>query len=179
LKFRQFLETQIVHDCSSAQIYLPDNLSNNIIKWGYKHIPNKDLCINNSDFSRENEIHVTLLYGIHSDSPKQVKDYIRSQKFFSCKLGKISLFKNPKFDVVKIDVISKELHQLNNLLNKNIEATNIYKKYEPHVTIAYILKNKGDHLIGNNTFQGEKFMVHDIIFSSRTGKKISLPLCGK
>ncbi len=168
----------IVYNYSSTQIYL-DDLADKIIDWGQKHIPNKDIYTNPEDpsFGRENEIHLTLLYGIHADNPKQVKELLKEQKPFTCTLGKISLFKtNPKFDVVKIDVKGREIHKLHKLLSNNLEVTNSYPVYVPHITIAYVKPNKANHLIGNRTFEGKKFNVTEIIFSSKNGKKITLSI---
>jgi len=182
MTFRQFLANEmhdVVYSYSSTQIYLPDDLSDQIIEWGHQRITHGVVYTDPDDpsFGRENEIHTTVLYGIHTDDPKPVQELLRSQKPFTCKLGRVTLFKtNPKFDVVKIDVRSSELHRLHQRLNDHLEVTNSYPVYKPHVTIAYVKRGKADDLAGNRDFEGKKFEVAGIVFSSRSGKKTTLPL---
>jgi len=162
------------YNYSSAQICLPDKLADNIFNWGYEHIPDKDINFGDFSFGRENEIHTTILNGIHTDDPRQVKALLVNSKPFICKLGQISLFKNNlNFDVVTIEVRSPELHCLNKDLSK-LPHSNNFLEYKPHVTIAYVNPNKADHLTGNQNFTGHEFEVKEIVFSSRNGQKIFL-----
>jgi len=169
----------VVYSYSSTQIYLPDELSDRIIQWGSLHIANGDLYTDPGDpsFGRENEIHTTILYGIHSDDPAPVQALVRTLRPFTCKLSSVSLFKtSAKFDVVKIDVRCPELHLLHKLLSGNLEVTNCYPTYRPHVTIAYVQPGRADVLNGSRDFAGERFRVGGIVFSSRSGKKTLLPI---
>jgi len=169
----------VVYSYSSTQIYLPDDLADRIIHWGSQRIANNALYTDPNDpsFGRENEIHTTILYGIHSDDPTRVQALIQTLCPFTCKLSTVSLFKtNAKFDVVKIDVKCPELHVLHSLLSSNLEVTNCYPIYRPHVTVAYVLPGKADSLAGDRHFAGVGFRVAGIVFSSRNGRKTVLPI---
>lgn len=173
--FRKFFEMQNVkYDYSSTQINVPQPLANELINWGNKKIKNSEIFVSQTDpsFGREDEMHVTVLYGIHSDSHKEIEKCLSGTKPITVKLGKIDVFTNPEnFDVVVVDVISKELHELNSLLTKSVEFTNKYKEYKPHITIAYVKKGKGIKYKGIDAFKGKEFTSDSIIFSSKTGIK--------
>ncbi len=162
---------------SSTQINLPKDLADSIIKWGKETIPDNEIFKDPSDpsFGREDEIHVTVLYGIHSDSSLESKKLIDREKPFTIELGKIGVFTtNDQFDVVKINVNSPELHSLNKKLVNNLEHTNKFKEYQPHITVAYLKKGKGWKYQGNNVFNGKLFQVDHVYFSSKNGKKTKI-----
>ena len=63
-----------------------------------------------------------------------------------------------------------------NLIKTTIKNTPTHIKYSPHVTIAYTEKGKYKNLIGNETFNKEKWTAKSVIFSSKTGEKTKIPL---
>lgn len=166
-----------IYAYSSTQINLPDDLSDKIIAWGEKYVPNEDLYVNPNDptYGRETEPHVTVLYGLHTGDATEVKKLLIKQTSFNCQLASMSLFMtNDKYDVLKINVKCSELGNLHKMLTK-LDYTSDFASYKPHVTIAYLKKNKGDRFIGKRTFNGVIFPVHELIFSSRTGKRVVIP----
>lgn len=181
--FRHFLvETgKIRRDYSSIQLNLPENLADQIISWGYDNIPEKFVFFNpdRPSFGREDNIHITVLYGIADNKHGVAASLLKNTKPFVVKLGKTSLFTNDVFDVLKIDVESPDLHQINSILSKNIDVMQTYPKYIPHVTIAYLNKNKGKEYKDIAEFEGEKFQVNRLIFSSKDGTKHEIKLGAK
>ena len=61
----------------------------------------------------------------------------------SCFLDIQSVTEVPANDVVKFDIISSDLDNLNKLMIDNFDYTNDYPEYHPHTTIAYVLPGKG------------------------------------
>lgn len=172
-------ESQGPHKFSSTQINLPPGLADQIIRWGEENIPDEDLAEDPDDpsFGREDEIHVTVLYGIHDDKPGPASTICKKHKPFEVELGAVSLFKtNEKYDVVKIGVESQPLRKLNKSLLDGLDATQTFPTYRPHVTVAYVKKGRGDALDGDKTFQGTKFSADSVLFSSRTREKTPMPL---
>jgi 2'-5' RNA ligase len=162
------------HDFSSTQINLPKKLADEIIAWGREHIPNSFLY--NNDKGRENEIHVTALYGLRDKKPDKVKEVLKDQKSVKLKLGKISAFiDNGEYDVIKIDVNSPNLHKLHKLL-KSLPHCDSHPKYIPHVTLAYVKKGKGKRIIGNGIFDGEIIESDKLTFNSFNGEKTEIKL---
>ena len=178
-QFRKFLEMQNVkYEYSSVHIDVPDPLANDLILWGKKKIKDSDIFVSQTDqsFGREDEMHVTVLYGIHSDSSEEVAKIALGQKTISVKLSEVDVFSNDKFDVVVVKVISEDLNLLNEHLTDNIEFTNKYKEYKPHITLAYVKKGKGWKYHGLNHWKDEEFTTDYIVFSSKNGVKQKLKI---
>lgn len=169
------------YEFSSTHAELPKQLSDKIIAWGRDVIPESDVFRDPEDpsFGRENDIHVTLLYGIHDTNPDGLKELLSKQDPFVVRLGNVTTFtNNDKFDVIKIDAQGDGLFRLNQLFKANLEHTSKFPNYRPHITIAYVRKGKGPKS-GSGYFKGEKFIVDEIVFSSSSGKKYRLPLNDK
>lgn len=130
---------------SSVHANLPTTLSERIINWGLKNVKEDDVFkdFSNNFVGRENEIHVTILYGLHSESPSETQRLVQTTKQFTVTLGKISIFTNDKYDVVQIRAYSEDLIKLNQLLRKHVSFTDRFIIYQPHVTIAYVKKGQG------------------------------------
>lgn len=184
MSFKQFLgevkETK--YDYSSLLFELPEDLTDDIISWGFDNVPNESLFLNPDDpsFGREDDSHITLIYGIHTSSVEEVSFVLANEKEFKCELGEISLFKkNEKFDVLIVKVKCKHLHELNDKMRRELDATENYPVYVPHVTIAYLKKGHGDKYLGDKTFDKKEFVLDKIVFSSKTGTKTHIKLGSK
>jgi 2'-5' RNA ligase len=98
-------------------------------------------------YGRELDPHVTALYGIHADVPDEdVEEVINGFIKPEVKLQKISAFKNEKFDVLKFDVESPDMHGMNEML-KELPYTTEYPNYHPHATICYLKNGAADKYI--------------------------------
>jgi 2'-5' RNA ligase len=179
ISFRKFLEMKNTqYDFSSVHIDLPSPLAEQIQDWGRAKIPDKDIFVSQTDpsFGREDEMHATVLYGIHSEGSEEVKK-IAQDGNLNVKLGKIEVFTNPlKFDVVVISVDSPDLVKMNEKMRSDIEYTNKYSEYRPHVTVAYVKKGKGWKHRGNDKWEGKEFSCDYIVFSSKNGSKERISL---
>jgi len=162
------------YDFSCVHVDLPLNLSNKIIEWGKKQIKNDDIYTSNKEIAlgRENEIHATILYGIHSSSFIQAIELLKNTGPIKATLGKIGIFiKKKSYNVLMIEVDSPDLNRLNEILIKNIKHTNNYGSYKPHVTIAYVKKNKALKYANNTHWCGTSFTCNEAVFSSKNGSK--------
>jgi hypothetical protein len=111
----------------------------------HSKIDKKDLYTDDNDdsYGIEKETHITIKYGFKEDvSDHEVLDICRKSKFGDIKFNKISLFENDKFDVLKFDIKSKVLNELNEKISK-FPNEDKYPEYNAHSTIAYIKKGKG------------------------------------
>lgn len=164
----------VKYDYSSVHVDVPNPLAKEIIDWGKLQVSDDDIFVTHNDptFGREDEIHVTILYGLHSNSSKEAQELLAQTGPITVKLGKVDIFTDPfKFDVVMIEVISEDLRQLNNLLQTNVKFTNKYGAYKPHITIAYVKKGKGKKHKGLTCWQGVEFNCDYAVFSSKDGFK--------
>lgn len=170
-------KNNIKYDYSSVQYNFPDSISKEIINWGKHKVSDEDVFSEKEKYGREDEIHVTVLYGIHSDSPEKVRRMLHEFPPFEIQLGKTSAFTtNDRYDVLKLDVFSDELRELNKTLRKNVVHTSNFKVYRPHVTISYLKNNCGEKYVGNSRFEGKSIWVKNLTFSSTNGTKSDLSL---
>ena len=101
----------------------------------------------NGGYGRELDCHVTILFGVHEDvKDDKVETLIGKIKKPELTLKKISSFENEKFDVLKFDVESQDLHELNKTF-KTLPHTTDFQEYQPHATICYNLKGKAKKYI--------------------------------
>jgi 2'-5' RNA ligase superfamily len=176
---RPFTDKKGLYEYSSLQINLPYMLNRQIISWGKEKIQDVEVYNPPNDFihGREDEAHVTILYGIHSQHPEETISLLANQPPFEVSLGAISIFdSNPNFDVVKIDASSPNLFHMNYLIKTNLKNTQKFINYRPHVTIAYVKKGKCGDLAGKADFKGIHWKVNSLIFSSKNGIRTPLRL---
>jgi 2'-5' RNA ligase len=101
---------------------------------------------NEGRYGREDEPHVTVLYGLHADiKDDDIEEKIKNMSAPEIKLQKVSPFENDDFDVVKFDVEGDGLFDMNKDFVK-LPHTSDYPDYHPHATIAYVKKGKGKEL---------------------------------
>lgn len=164
------------YDFSSVQVEFPDEISEELIKWGHDNIPESFLA----EDGFEEDKHVTIKYGLHIIDFTEIRELFKDEKPIKMVLGKMSLFtSSDDFDVVKIDIKSPDLHRLNKVISKNFEVTDTHPKYIPHCTIAYVKKGAGDAYDGNETFEGREVISDTILFSGKDNRKTVFKLLHK
>ena len=155
------------YDFSSVQAEFPDDIAQELRDWGHENIPEGALA---GDGFEEDK-HVTIKYGLHIIDFTEVRELFKNIKPIKMVLGKMTLFtSSDDFDVVKIDIISKDLHKLNKAVSKDFEVTDTYPEYIPHATVAYIKKGAGDRFNGDTTFEGRKVISDTILFSGKDNR---------
>jgi 2'-5' RNA ligase len=162
------------HKFSSTQVNLPKEIADKIFAFG-RRIPDKDLA----DNGRETEPHITIKYGLHGWDSKFVEEALAGEGPVTVKFGKVSLFENDDFDVVKVDVESPGLHRLNKKIAESQPNTETFPDYKPHITIAYVKKGKGKRYVGKGRLEGKTVTLSSVTFSGRDGERVEIPLAGK
>jgi hypothetical protein len=120
----------------------------------------------------EKEPHITVLYGLHTKKFSDVTDVVDLTPC-SFKFKDISLFKNDKYDVLKLDIQSEDLHDLNKEITSKLPFTTNFPKYHPHSTIAYMQPGYGKFYTKvKNKLVGRRFVSNKFIFSDPDGHKI-------
>lgn len=156
---------------SSTQVNIPEEHAKAIRDWLPKNIPDSILA----EDGHETEPHITALFGLHADAPDEVQKVIKNFGPVKVKLGKISVFKNDKYDVVKVGVESPDLHRLNGELRK-LDHTSDYPDYQPHMTLAYVKPGEGAQFEGRDDFEGREMTFNHLTFSGKDRTYIALPL---
>lgn len=162
---------------SSTQVDFPEEIAEQVENFS-KTIPDKHIYEeeDNDSYGREDEIHTTVLYGIHDEDPEAVKNLIKDIKPFIVKMGEISFFESDNYNVMKIDIISDELHELHEKIKENIKNTQTWPEYKPHCTIAYVIKDYDDSELDVEEFKDMEVFIDSITFSSMNGEKYIIPL---
>ncbi len=172
MKIVQAFLDRFAYDFSSVQAQIPDSEAIKILTFG-SMIPEDFLAGN----GREDDIHVTVKYGIHTNDFTALRDLFVGVKPLKAKFGKVTLFDtNNDFDVVKVDIISPDLVKMNKKISQNFEVTDTHPKYHPHCTIAYVKKGCGKPFDGNDLFEGIKMELDEITFSGKNNRKTSFKL---
>ena len=146
--------------------WINNNIDKNIVYWG----PENDLGI-------ELDTHITVMYGYDSISHAEIfKSFNKyPKKDIKIKLGEIKVFSHEEYDVLHIRVISKDLMLLNSIsLNSGLKIINLYDKYIPHITLAYIKKNSNIiKYLDTNEFinNTEELFLNNINITTKDGKK--------
>lgn len=124
----------------------------------------------------ESDPHVTLLYGLHPEVTKEhiaeVLNKFKGQKI-DINVNGIGKFDNKDFSVVKLNVDSPILHEINNELTK-LPHTTDYPKYIPHMTLAYVKPGLADKYLSGD--YRKNFNTNRISYSMTDGNKIEFKL---
>ena len=166
------------HDYASTQVNLSAGASM-VVRDVAKQIPDADL----GEEGRETKPHITVKYGLHSDEAiETVRQLLANEPPIRATLGTTSIFPASETggdDVVKVDVVSEDLRRINTKIAAAVEVTDTHPEYQPHVTLAYVKPGKGQQYAGQTKLQGKKLQFKQLVFSTRAGEHIAIPLQGK
>lgn len=130
-------------------------------------------------YGRENEAHVTLLYGIKDDSHEAVATAIAPFHAPTLTFGAVSVFSNQDkpYDVLKVDVDGgQHLQDMYHAVKAGTENHTEWLDYHAHATICYLKKGTAQHYVGDACFAGLQIVPSHLTFSPRSGAKVHLPL---
>ncbi|MDL5055903.1 LPD5 domain-containing protein [Geitlerinema calcuttense] len=132
----------------------------------------------------EIEPHVTVKYGLKSNTAADIAPTLKGEKPIKLTLGKTSVFKGSEkkipgtdkpvpYDVVTVEVSSPDLERLNKKLTDGTDNTTTFP-YSPHVTLAYVKPGMGEKYAGRNDFEGQEFTFDGVTFSpaDKSGKSV-------
>ena len=147
------------------------SLDSTLPNWAADNIPSD--CLHEEGI--ETEPHVTVLYGFHlSFDASKIAEVLPGS--VSLKLGKVSRFECPEYDVLKVDVDSGDLEKLNAKLAKvfGSEITKSKHNYHPHLTISYVKKGACKELDRRNDFEGWQPQVVQLLYSlpEKQGRRV-------
>jgi 2'-5' RNA ligase len=148
------------------------------MEWGKTHVTDDEIYVETGCplYGRENDIHITALYGIEDKTPGVIVEAVSGFGEIAFQLKNIDIFPTWKFDVLVIDVVSEDLHKLNQMLCEITQHADCYQKYKPHITVAYVKKGFCRRYQNNKTFKNKSFICNKLVFSSSNGSKQILDL---
>ena len=138
-------------------------------------IKKEDLYLNKDSIrdGLETNPHITVLYGFHQGTDIKKLKKLLKDKTVNLSIDKMSLFENEDCDVLKFNVISDDLIELNKLMRNNFEYTSNFPNYIPHLTIAKIKKGKGKKYI-QKVKKLEINNINSFIFSDNNDNEIKI-----
>lgn len=159
-----------VHEYSCLMFNLPGDLAYEVRQVG-DMIPHTDLA----EDGKELNPHITIKFGLHTDDAEEVRKEIQDLSPIAIQIGKASCFKADTHDVVKLDILSDGLHDLNGRVSDRLECTDTYPDYKPHVTLAYVKTGLGEHYAKRlNLLEGRVASFDRAIFSDK--KRVWYPI---
>lgn len=159
------------HPYSCVMVYFDDQPVKNVLN----EINPLDLYVEEPGFGLETEPHCTLLFGLHEDEVRfsEIKSVINQFEIPTCRAFNLSLFNNPKYDILKYDIEGDNLRDINFELCK-FPHTSDFPDYHPHMTIAYLKKGMGDSYVDRLNKIYPEFNVtptHNV-YSKKDGEKL-------
>ena len=155
-------------------VRLPIMASKRVQKWGYDNIPDSVLSKEEGS-GRELDTHITVIYGVCNNSREKVEKILENYKNIKVKMGKVGFFrKNPDFDVVKIEIISKDLKRLHEEIKRTLHVEETHDRYQPHCTIAYVQKGEAAQFVGDNFIEGEIFEFNKVVFVNNNDEEFEI-----
>jgi 2'-5' RNA ligase len=122
----------------------------------------------------EDEPHVTILYGIHSDKvsiDEVLKSVIGLDWKQPVRIGNLGLFENEKYDVLKLKAEAQWLNSANRKLCNTLPYSNDYPDYNAHVTVAYLKPGKGKEILERIGEINMKATPNKMVYSLPDGEK--------
>lgn len=135
--------------------------------------------IDASDFAedgREAEPHCTVKYGFLTQDFQDISPLVKGLPALSLTLGNLSVFTGKEHDVLKLDVESPEIVQLNERVSDALPHVNTHPDYIPHVTVGYLKPGAGKKYAGPCSVTGRNVVVSRLVFSPAEGDKVTIPL---
>ena len=125
----------------------------------------------------ETDPHISLLYGLHSDVTKEDVRHVLKKfrnRNFNIYIDGIGKFDNSKFSVVKFNIRSTVLNNINREL-RTLPHTTEYPNYDPHMTIGFVKKGTADKYISSN-YQKTIASVSKVIYKMTNGDEMEFEL---
>ena len=161
---------EALHQYASTQVDMPADLARSLMDLAKMEIPESIVQ------KYEDDPHVTVLYGLIDPHPDMIKDLVAGARKPRITFGRMGVFFKDEFDVVKLDIYSPELFELNRRLSA-MENANTYPVYSPHLTLAYVKPGEGLRFAGRPVpFSGLEIELSTLMLSSKDEKKFPISL---
>ncbi len=123
--------------------------------------------------------HVTIRYGLF-DQPYMVES-IRSMVWemgpIAVRIGELSTFQTEEGDVLKFDIESAQLREL----NARLKLLPNYERfgYHPHMTVAYLSSGKGEQYVQSSSITGKTLIFDTLVYSDSERNREEILLANK
>ncbi len=157
---------------------LPEDTSKLAVDWAKANVDPKTLVADGI----ETEPHVTVFYGFDAGfNTNQLADIVNGAGKINLKVGRLSRFECPDYDVLKWTVKSPKLEAMNEDIGDQFadSVTPSQHDYNPHITVAYVQKGSNKNLDGQ-AFGESVVPVQSLLYSEpNKTNRVSLPLLAR
>lgn len=172
----------LAYNYSCLMAVFPDDIAARVRAFSYA-IPDSDIYeIDDVEHGRPEEIHCTVKYGIHTADPDELIELLAEHDLVRAELRDVTVFDNPDCVVLKIDVDSPELAEVNALISAKLKCTDTFPDYKPHVSIAYLKHRAEDQKYYRKfmcgMFNGTEVWFDRLRFSTAAGNRTWIDLAG-
>lgn len=126
-----------------------------------------------------NPFHITIKNGIHTKHTDEISNIIQDIEIIQVEIGKTSIFSNGEYDILKFDIYSEDLININKIIRNNISCTDMYLTYNPHITLAYLKEGKGNKYKDDNVLHGLKLSFNKMFFYGYDKRRVVIPFNDK
>lgn len=129
-------------------------------------------------YGREKESHVTIRYGLKGNDVVPIQLALQGAQTIRATLGEVTAFEptDKPYDVLKVDIVSEDLHRLNALIKANCEHDELHDGYHPHLTIGYLRRGLATEFVGDKRFVGKELTFSSVTFSPAEGNRTEIRL---
>lgn len=131
------------------------------------------------DFGRETDIHATVLYGLDTQDPADVRAITDKFEPFTIVCGRTASFpqrEGKEYRVLYVPVYGGALTRMNKRLKRLPYKSDFDGQYIGHMTIAYLKPEFVDKYVGDDRFAGKAIPISHLDFSTPTGVHTEIPL---
>jgi len=169
------LITEAKYDYGCVMAYLASDIAARIVEFGNNIVTDDMLYLDPTEpdeYGREKEPHTTIKYGLTESYPKEkIGELLRGTKEFPIRITGMSIFQNPKYDVVKLNIEGEELRRLRQIFDQ-LPNQDAYKEYHPHLTIAYVQPGMGTKFQNRSVGKFAQIPISTIVYSDRGQKSL-------
>lgn len=174
IKLTKLIKPVYEYGCVMAQIH--PHHAGKILDFNNKIIGENILYTEEGEnYGRESDPHVTIKYGLTENYDENyMRECLKEIKPFDILVGKMDIFENEKFDVVKFNVDGKKLREIRKIFDC-LPNEDKYPEYNPHMTLAYVQKGQGRKYKNKSSGKLAKVKIEQICYSNK-GKKYYIDL---
>lgn len=163
-----------IHDYGCAMVGVPPDVAQRLDAWVEATVPIYCYKPDKEAGAR----HITVQYGLDGDA-EQMRKVVAGFGPVRVQLApSASIFDNPDYDVLKVDITSPDLLRLNKLVCAKVPHADLHPEYHPHLTLAYLKKGYGRQFNGRSGFDTVPFVATTLLFSDKDGKVTRISLVG-
>lgn len=164
---------------ASLQVVLPQGMVEDLSPVWELMRESGDLYEAEAEGGVEDDLHVTVLYGMQDSDLETVREVCGGHEGFPIQFGNLVVFEDDDrdYDVVVVEIISGAIHQLHDDLVEATDPHQSYPDYVPHMTLGYFNKGTGNNHLGYYLML-DPVHVTDVEFSPVEGEKETIQLKG-